>query len=80
MPVTVGYETVVVSVRGIPAAAEQWIVAEQHQEQPLELLAENNIDDEVDAGIDGDQQVAGLYHDRQVYVYVEGVDDVYDQR
>lgn len=69
-------------VGGIPASPEQRIVTEQYQKQSLELVTEYHIDDEVNARVNGHQQVAGV--DQVDYVEVdvqlEGLDDVDDER
>ena len=67
-------------IRRLPPGSEQRIVAEQHQEQPLELLPEDDVDDEVDARVNRDQQIAGVDQDRQVPPGAVGVDDVDHQR
>lgn len=48
------------AVDRMPAAQQHAPREEQLEEQPLELLAEYHVDDEVDGRVDRDQQVADL--------------------
>lgn len=79
LPISVRDETVIVSgaIWRFPAReGEDAVVAEKQQEEPLEFFPEDDIDDEVDAGIDRDEQVAGvdqLVKDRRVGNDVEGL-------
>ena len=85
LPVAVRREAVLLqaSVGGVPPhPQEDPVRAEQHQEQPLELLPERHVDDEVDARVDGDEQVAGFDHVVErvgvevAHVLVEALDQV----
>lgn len=61
LPVAVRDEAVVVTSGfwGISAyGAEDRVRTEEEQEETLEFLAEGNVDDEIDARVDGDQEVA----------------------
>lgn len=79
-PVPVRNVTVVVRLVGrVAAGREEAMAAEQDEEQSLELLAEDDVDDEVDARVDGDEEVARLDHAVEqvaVHVDLEGLDDV----
>lgn len=48
--------------RTVPAGYEQPGRAKQLEEYPLELPAEDHVDDEIDAAVDGHQQIADLHH------------------
>lgn len=50
------------AVDRVPAAQPHAAREEQLEEQPLELLTEYHVDDEVHGRVDGDQQVADLDH------------------
>lgn len=49
-------------LRTVPALHEQPGRAEELEEYPLELTAEDHVDDKVDAAVDGHQQIADLHH------------------
>lgn len=59
------------------ARVEYRVAAEQLEEEPLELLPEYHVDDEVDAGVDCDEEVAD-FHQLTVDDAVEGFQDVVD--
>lgn len=65
------------------AIVEQVVVAEEQQEQSLELLAEYHVYHKVHAGVDGHQQVGRLHQDLKdalLHVDLERLNDVDDQR
>lgn len=49
-------------LRTVAAGPEQPRRAEELEEHPLELTAVDHVDDEVDAAVDGHQQIADLHH------------------
>lgn len=77
----VGDDRLVVSLklRAVPAGSEQSGRAKKLEKYPLELPAEDHVDDEVDAAIDGHQQIAGLHHPSRWFAE-ERLVDVRDQR
>lgn len=84
--VAVGHDAVIVggAIWGLApgeggvAEEEPAFRAEVLDEEALELLAEDDVDDEVDGGVDGDEEVGGLDElvDDEV---VEGLEDVVDE-
>lgn len=77
----VGHDRFVVRLEfwTISARHEQPGRAEELEEYPFELSAEDHVDDEVDAAVDGHQQIADLHHplrrirdERLVYVRDHG--------
>lgn len=46
----------------VPAGSEESRRAKELEEYPLELATENHVDDEVDAAVDGHEQIAHLHH------------------
>lgn len=77
----VGDDRLVVSLkfRAVPTGPEQLGRAKELEEYSLELPAEDHIDDEVDAAVDGHQQIAGLHHPPR-WLIDECLVDVRDQR
>lgn len=82
MPISTRHEAVIMrdAIRRLSASgrAEDCVRAEDLEEEPLELLPEDDVDNEVDRGVNGDQEVGDLDElaDNDA---VESLQDVVDQ-
>lgn len=64
---SVRHETVFVGAVGrVASRKKQRIVTEQKEKQPLKLLPENHVNDEIDATVDRHQQIAQVDHHVQI--------------
>lgn len=62
LPIPVRYKAIIMRrpIGRLPPTTEKAITTKQNQKEPFELLAKYDVDNEVDAGIDGNQEVAGV--------------------